>query len=265
MSNPNNPATTQSGVSGGKKTSEKTRKRKMQQKKRRRDILIALAVFALVAAVVVLILRFSLTVDSITLTEPLYKYQVTERIDFDGRSTLSYDDGVPTLENGGRSFRLDAEPLYLANSDAVVLPQDMILVLPDRPLLARAQHFSTLTNTDSGVQLLRGKSRTMISRGFLYDGRDRYLFLSAVKLVWGEAWAELSPLSYVVVQPDQTLLYLNHETGACVILDTGICRVQAVSESGYKVDLTNDAMTLADGREILLFADPAALEPLAEK
>ena len=245
-----------------RRTKAEAAERQRKRSRRARDLWITAGVFLLVGVAVFLLLRFSLAVDSIVLYEPVYKYQVTERVDFSGVTQLRHEDGVTTLKNGEKSLQLGAEPLYYRDSDALILPADMILVLPDRPLLARAERFSTVTYTENGIALSRGDKTQMIARGFLYDGADRYVFLTDIRVTWLDQERTLSPLSQVTAAADGTLLIIDHQSGEAALIDTGVCTVLAQSESGYEVNLTNDSITLADGTNALLFTRADILDPI---
>lgn len=241
---------------------EYTAEQQRRRSRRARDLWITAGVFLLAGLAVFLLLRFSMSVDSIVLYEPVYKYQVTERIDYSGVTELRHDDGVTTLKNGETVLQLGAEPLYYRDRNALLLPTDMILVLPDRPLLARMERFSVVTYAENGIALSRGDKSQMIARGFLYDGVDRYVFLTGIRLTWLDQELTLSPLSLVTVTADETLICIDHQSGEAIRLDTGACTVLAQSESGYEVNLTSNSITLADGTNALLFTRADILDPI---
>lgn len=236
--------------------------RERRKKRILRDALITAGVFVLAGAAVFFLVRFSMTVDAVTLYEPVYKYQVTDKIAYRGMSRISFKDGVTTLQNGESTLQLGADPLYYEGKKSILLPADMILVMPDRPLLARAERFSVLSYTENGVELTRGTDSQMIARGFLYDGADRYVFLSEMRLTWLDQELTLSPLSCVTTTSDRQLLVVDHAADTATMYDTGSGSVLAQSESGYEVDLKTDKLTLDDGTEALLFSRPEVLDPL---
>lgn len=196
-------------------------------------------------------------------------YQVSlmgERKDYSGKSSLIYDKktGNVTLKNGNRSLFLAGVPVYKAGEREAVLSSSMIYMNFDTEIIGRVNHFARLSWADAISRIsVGGKREREYNGGYLYDGRDIYLFLEPMTLKWGEETLDLSPLSYVSVANKQGFYYYDPASEQSGYILSGEEAVRAGDEKGmYDLDLSRDIADLSGGKSMLLPPDPEAYDLL---
>lgn len=223
--------------------------------------LTAAAVLAALALLVAAALAFYTGTVTRTVKSGLALYELGQRTDYPGPSRLRRKEGRTVLTSGGAASDLDSAPLYYAGEERLLLPETMLAV-PSQDRLGKLEYFTELSAGETGYAAVRGPARTELPGGFLYDGRDRYLFLEAVTVRWGEKAVELAPLSWVQVRYNRRVEYYDRAADVCRVEETGKCTVTA-DAAGYSVDLGADLLTWADGRQLLLFQEPELLPALS--
>ena len=192
-------------------------------------------------------------------------YQVSlmgERKDYSGKIRLVYDKktGNVTLQNEERSLFLGGVPVYSAGDREAVLSSSMIYTNYDTEMIGRVNHFARVSWADSISRIhIGGKKDREYNGGYLYDGRDIYLFLEPMTLRWGEETLSLSPLSYASVVNKQGFYYYDPASGQSGYISSGEQGVRATDEKGiYDLNLSQDMADLKDGKSLLLPPEPEA-------
>lgn len=171
--------------------------------------------------------------------------------------------GATKLSGGTLKRETDALPAYYENRQAVVLPQDMVYYAPRDNTCLRVEHFSELTYNSLGVQEISLKRKTAdMQAGFLYDGKDIYLFLEPVKLSVNGAVIDLGAMSCVEADTQIGMISVYNTNGEMLFEEMkSRCSVYPASKD-YTVYLLDDSMERHDGTRVLLFGEPQKLDPL---
>lgn len=202
-----------------------------------------------------------------TISDDLYYFDTGVRFEKTGTSVLKNEkgDGV-YLENrfdiaqGGELLELGSAPLYYGDRDRIVLPQITTLTMPEKKLVARIDQFAEIESRQGAVYALIGSKEYRIEEGFLYDGKQTYIFLDKVTLSWDGNVVEMEPLSYAIVIYNQRI-ELYPYNGTSVVEQTGTCDVVASAQKGYTLDLSKCILKNAEGFESLLISQPSLMEP----
>lgn len=165
---------------------------------------------------------------------------------------------------GGKKQELSNLPIYYADRRCAVLVRDMIYFAPRTKSQARVDFFSEVTCSENGtVRLIRDGDETVLKPGFLYDGKDLYLFLEPVTLHVNGYALELPALSYVEAVYGGAAMVFNYETKEQLLEPPQGDVTAEIAGGDYTISLMGDSMTLHDGTKSLLFTRPDQLEPVA--
>ena len=130
--------------------------------------------------------------------------------------------------------------------------------------MCRLESFSTVSVSDSSIQLKdENQSRDGVS-GFLFDGEGTYIFLEPAEIDWEDDSIEVPAMSFAVVQYGQTLnLYVYGEDSARLI-SINEKEVKASFKNGGSVNLGTNKLWLPNGTWLLLFTKPELLPRINE-
>lgn len=181
----------------------------------------------------------------------------------DGARMLRVGEGTTNLTSDTLERTMDALPIYYKNKQVAVLPQDMVYYAPRDNLCLKVEHFSELTYTTAGLQQIKLKRDTAdIQAGFLFDGREIYLFFEPVKLSLNGSVFDLGAMSCIDADVQNGVISVYNTEGDMLFEEMkSECSVYPESKD-YTVYLLNDSMELYDGTRTLLFTDPQQLDPL---
>ena len=180
----------------------------------------------------------------------------------DGAALKRSSSGTTTLKQGSQSTQTSL-PIYLAESRSVVFPDDMIYFVPRSSESLRLVYFSEVECKANGTIVVRHEDATKTADpGFLYDGKDFYLFLEPMVLNFNGYTMELPALSYAEAVYGAHIMVFNYETKETVT-EAPEGNAEARTASGdYTISLFGDSMTLYDGTKSLLATKPDLFEPL---
>ncbi len=244
-------------------TNRYTPRRLRRRKLGRRELLILLTpVLAAVAAVAVALLILNKGA-SYKLTSSAYQYYGGSAAVIESGATLKRSgDGTTLLKQSGRSAETSL-PIYLSDSRTVVFPDDMLYFAPRSGDCLRLVYFSEVECRTNGTVVVRHEGDTTTSeQGFLYDGKDFYLFLETMILSFNGYTMELPAMSYVEAVYGGYIMVFNYETKEMFIeLSDGIASAR-VPSGDYTISLIGDSMTLYDGSRSLLATRADLFDPL---
>mgnify|MGYP007125811756 CR=1 FL=1 len=225
-------------------------------------VLIVGAAVVIVAAVLAARL-FKEETTSFSTTAPLYQYYGYQKQEYKGESRISVEeDGALTLENGGETTPLDGTPLYYSNQNRIVLLCDM-LYMPSAGAPAYVYCLGEAFLRNEQAYIVNSGGEIAVDGGFLFNGKDLYIFLEPVTLTIGGETAELSPLSYAFVQYDRDAQYFEKDSEQDFFLQTGDgVPVSAAFADGRVIDLNTDMLYGPQGDWQLLINTPSAAKPL---
>ena len=238
---------------------KKTRRRRRLTWKERLIVLLP-ATAALIALAVIYIAGRDLA--SVTLTGSPVQYYggAVYRIP-DGASLRRTTDEKTLLGISGNERALDSLPIYYENSDTVLLPENMVYYAPRSGKYGRIAYFSEISIDSYGKAVVRLEgSERKLEPGFLYDGKNLYLFLEPVQISFNGYCISLPALSYVeAVYSGDVMVFDFGVKQFFMEAPDGMATADVVS-GDYSVSLLGDYVTLHDGKRTLLFTRPEQLD-----
>lgn len=243
-----------------KKRSERPKRRKRLSRRERLMLLIP----AVAAVVAVAVVAFTLDRGS------TYTFKGTARQYYAGNAAAiesgtklkRSQKGETLLAKGGQSIQTDL-PIYPTDSRRVVLPTDMVFVAPRSDKFYRMSYFTEVECQPGGTVIARrGNDRATVEQGFLFDGKDTYLFLEPMTVSVNGRTLQLPALSYVEAVYGGYVMVFNYETKDCFVeLSDGSGTAQPPS-GDYEISLLGDSMTMHDGSRSLLATEPSLFDPV---
>ena len=142
-----------------------------------------------------------------------YFYGIME--EYSGKmDVVQRDDDIQLVLENGKVIYLDSTPIYYKDVlGKMLFAKQMELVIPDvgNFKLSKFTNIYEENNTIKIKKLNKDKSK-IIGNGFIFDGNDLYFFLDNTTLTIGTTEYELSPLSYVIVNYNHFINWLNRKT-----------------------------------------------------
>lgn len=255
---------------GGKYTDPAPNKKDKSTRKKRKSIKISLILLVPIAAVLVLAFLIPNFLDQsgrYTLPEAGWQYYAGSKAKVSTGAYLQQDaDGnTHILDSGANTDLTTSLPIYFENLDAIVIPGEMVYYAPRKSICAKTELFSEVRVDGSNVRILSGEKTTAVDRGFLFDGKDFYLFLEPVVLQFNGYSLELPALSYVEARFNADVMVFNYETKTFLMESPKTAVIASISTGDYEVSLLNDSMTLHDGTRTLLFTRADLLESIHDQ
>ena len=134
------------------------------------------------------------------------------------------------------------------------------LTMPEKKLVARIEQFAEIENRQGAIYAILGSKQYKIEEGFLYDGKQTFVFLDKMTISWDGKVVEMEPLSYAIVVYNQRIELYPYK-GTPTLEQTGPCDVVASAQKGYTIDLSKSILKNAEGFESLLISEPSLMDP----
>lgn len=172
------------------------------------------------------------------------------------------EDKTVIKDSSGKRTANDL-PIYYEDRDEFITTQDMVYYAPRSGKYGRLGYFSEVRQYANGrIEIRRNGEEVKLESGFLYNGKDLYIFLEPVILTFNGYKINLPALSYVEAVYTENVMVFNYD-GKEFFMESPNGSVIARIETGdYEVSLLNDSMTDYTGKRTLLFGRPELLEPV---
>lgn len=200
--------------------------------------------------------------DILVINEDLQISMIGTIEDYKGKTKMHYENGAMQFENGTTKLTLQGVPVYYKDQDKVILTKSMIFTNYDTSTLNRVSYLTTLQKNDNVFEITieKNKERT-VSGGYLFDGKNTYLFLDPVTVTWNDMVLELAPLSYIYVANKQCFYYYSSDTKEADYIEIESGAVLAEEQTGkYVLNLSQDMVDLPNGKSLLLMSNPEAID-----
>lgn len=220
-------------------------------------ILVAAGVLIVVAAVLLVVFLNTKRIEG-----GVYYYDTGIRYEQQGGSVIRNEDedGVYLENSGDEKLALTSSPLYYEDEQKIFIPCDSTITLPSKRKVARITKFTELENRQGTVFATIGRDEYEIDEGFLYDGKNTYVFLDNMTVSWNGQVVQMPSLSYAIVIYNQRI-ELYPYGGEPMVEQTGRSDVTASADKGYTIDLSAGILTNAEGFESLIISEPSMMEP----
>ena len=246
-------------------TAAKTRSRKKRKIGAREVLFIAIPVVAIIA-VAILALLFVKEKKNQELPEGARQIYAGNTVEFDSDAVIKKNDGGETvLVSGGTEHVISDLPIYSGNGRSFLITEDMAYYDPMKPSFGKADQFTKFSlGSGDSVRVSKDSVEKQIPPGFLYDGRDKYIFLEEAVLDFNDMTRTLAPFSYVEVVAGDSMQIYNNGTGETeeVIPETVV--TATCGDGSYVVNMNSDTLERYDGSRMLLFNQPSLLKSIMQ-
>lgn len=183
----------------------------------------------------------------------LFQYINSYRIEYKGKVEFAHDQGVTTIFNDNKKYQSTSIPVYYNDEEKIILPLDMSIVSSLDGSTKKVSHYSEIYRNEFKTVIKSNKDIKETTRSFLYDGDNTYVFLSKVKLKFGDITYILDPMSYVKVADNGVLeVYINSEKVYKTHDVSGVEVFAYDDDINVKVDLKSDKLYFNDKQQLLL-------------
>ena len=197
-----------------------------------------------------------------TVDEPIYRFDTGARLDYVGRTSFERDDesGEITIKNKGEKAVLDGAPIYFTDDpNKMLLPTQMAVIYPKARTHGRSGFNMEINREGQQITAIVRSNTIDVSKAFLYDGNNTYVFLEPMTIIMGMQEIELPAYSYAYVYYNLRIELYSPDESVNIVLQTGDVQVLAIAKDlSYQIDLSKDILHTVDG-EILLISDPSIL------
>ena len=194
--------------------------------------------------------------------ESTYQIWCGTRFDYASDASFYDTDGNVTIKEGDTELTPVDAPILYSKQYKLTTVTDMLMMQPETGMsLKRILALTTVSYAGGRTTFTKGDGTAQCFGGFMYDGKDMYIFLEKTTLTFGNVTVELGPLSYVTAVYNDRVEYFNSEDQSSKVYGLSNVNVTAVTESGYVLDLGRDCME-RDGNEYLLFSAVSSVKEI---
>ncbi len=184
-----------------------------------------------------------------------FQYVAGLKVDYREEAVYRNKEGKVEVSDRESSGQTTGAPILYEGEKKITLSNNMLLMVPKNGSgLKRVNCFTTITEQDGLSTLVKDDKKAQVYGGFLYDGKDTYIFLEKTTLKIGPKTVELDPLSYASVNYQQHVEYHNSADNKYEMIALANADVLAAAESGYTIDLGKDTIEMGQGEAILYSA-----------
>lgn len=225
--------------------------------------------FAVILLIIVVILFFVLrkkTDEFVVEDHDLYQYLTGIKVEYTGSIKMNKSDNDKiTMINfkDDVTVDLDSTPIYYKDENKVLFPKNMAVLKPTEGTQFKINYYSTLEKEKTGIYVKDRDLHKYLVNAVLYDGRDIYFFIDKVKVSIGDDSYDLDPLSYIVVDEYNKIVYLYNKTTDKMITIDGNEDEVIISTKNYKINASLDVMYY-NKKSKLLIKDISVLKNLAK-
>ena len=168
------------------------------------------------------------------------------------------------LEQDGYIREADSLPIYMeAEQNTLILPREMVYYIPRSQAFGRMEYFSRIhVDARGGIEAFRDGESRQIERGFLFDGKDLYIFLEPVFISINSYQIKLPAMSYVEASYNGDVMLFDYGTKEFMIESPRGSVIARDRAGDYSLSLLNDSLMEKDGENRLLFTRPELLDPI---
>lgn len=181
----------------------------------------------------------------------LYNYVTVDKNEFDCTMSTNRKKEIIKLEVDKNTI-VDSFPMYNRDKKIVIFPKSMSVVY------AANEFYQYSTNDNSYIyydvnnyKLIDKDYNDSVRHSFLYDGNNLYFFLDKVKLKIGDKTVELSPLSMVIANLNNNVLYYDYESDTANLVK--YAKQDVIAENKYySINLMQDKVNYYGNTKLLM-------------
>ena len=170
--------------------------------------------------------------------------------------------GELKAEKGGEELYVTELPIYLDNKNAVVVPFETLLYKPRAKSYGKAEFCTEVSGADGQIKAKSKGKVVGTSEGFLFDGKNFYLFLEPVTVTYNQRTYELPVFSYAQAVYGNYVMLTNAETGEYVLEKPQGDAIAVAASGDYSISLLDDLLIRNNGKREMLFGDPGGIDSI---
>lgn len=175
-----------------------------------------------------------------------------------GDKAVKEKDAVVIEREKEPAVETDSFPLYYKDSQGIMLIKAMTYyktVQESQIFIYRLNYFTDVRYKDGVTVFERGSKKSEDKEGFLFDGKDTYIFMQPVTVYFNDKEVALSPLSCAVVYNNNWIQIYDSRTKEYWYEEIFEERVSADCQEGnYRIMMDNDVL-LHGQQEYMLHAN----------
>ena len=196
--------------------------------------------------------------------EEVYQYFFDRKYEYVATVSKNKKDVIVNFTPKDIKINLDSTPIYLKNSDAVIFPEDMSVVMPTLNCSEYLSKGYSYLSFQKGIYtLVTNKYHDKLNHYFLYDGSDMYFFIENITLKVNNETIKLTPYSYVIVKYNNYLSYYDKASDTYKTLTIGNNNIIAENDY-YKILLDKDIIDY-QGNNVILTSSIGELYTIDKK
>lgn len=250
-----------------KRSSAAKRKSEMRLPRRRhfgkRELLFVLipAAAAVIAMAIVLLLMER--ENSYTLEEQSCQYYADSAAYLESGTKLIIGENNDTILQYEGEEIATSLPIYSTTEEKIIVTSDMLYYQPRLTKYNRVTHFTEVSIDSHGmISFKKENAAANPGQGFLYDGKNYYLFLEPVRVKLPNYTVELPAMSYVEADYGGEIILFNYETKKTIIEPCEGIAVASAGGGDYDISLLGDSLTTREGKRMLLSSRPELYDPI---
>lgn len=246
---------------------EKAAETPKKKKFGKRELMLILIPAAAAVIAVIVASLFVKTASKQKTSKPGHQYYMNAETPIEGGTVIKKsDDGTATyIDTEAGTIEIADLPIYYDDEEKFMITEDMVYFDPRSGRFSRADKFTEFYMENDNLWASIGGVKQVVNSGFLYNGKDMYIFLEPVTVTADRFNQSIPTFSYVeAVYGDQVAVFDYKKKKTDLYSAGDDVPAKAVD---YTVNVVSDTVILPDGMRILLFNAPDQLKPLisAEK
>lgn len=184
-------------------------------------------------------------------TIEVFQYFYAKKYEYNLKVSKNRKNVIVDIAPQNIKVEYDSTPIYNKNSNIVILPKDMSVVMPTlscQEYLSKG--YSYITYNKGNYILTTNKYNKKLNHYFLYDGLDLYFFIEPVTLTINEEKIELSPFSYIIAKHNNSISYYDKLTDTFKIIETKDDN-SIIENKYYSINISKDTLNY-QGTNIIL-------------
>ena len=184
-------------------------------------------------------------------TIEVFQYFYEKKYDYNLKVSKNRRDVIVDIAPQDIKVEYDSTPIYSKNSDIVIFPKDMSVVMPTLSCQEYlSKRYSYITYKNGNYNLTTNKYNNKLNHYFLYDGLDLYFFIEPVTLTINEEKIELSPFSYIIAKYNNSISYYDKKTDTFKLVETKDDN-SIIENKYYSINISKDTLNY-QGTNVIL-------------
>ncbi len=231
----------------------------------KKEKIITISVAAALAVAVAVAMVYLVNRDTVTMRGPAQISLMGETIEVDGKFRLTYREKKMYLTgNEIQDLDLLNAPVYPTKEESLTLSQVMSYTNPETGSLKKVNYFSSVEKNGNICTIKtkgRGARTVDVNGGYLFDGKNTYIFLESMMVTCGERTWRMEPLSSITVVNQNYCSYYDPAARTSEFLEIGTDKVTAANmRETYMLNLSKDLLEPANGKTQMLIPNPEVLD-----